>query len=249
MDVGFVISLALSSTNDHLLGVLEGLVGNDLPEAALIGGLAVTIRVAQHPAVYRATADLDLVTTESDPTFLELVAAGHVRGERIVIDGVKVDVIPTHPVTAAELEGIDDGPRLFAASHRRAIETCEPVALTTPTRPTSVVTNVATPAALVAMKSHAVGFARAERLATKHGSDLLDVFRLVEAFDQDGTLGSQISEIPGTVSLVIADVIRAQVLTNPARATTLMAEVSPIPVAVESVVDVLTTFVEDLEAQ
>ncbi len=56
-----------------------------------------------------------------------------------------------------------------------------------------------------------------------------------------------ISEVPGTVSAVIADVVRSMVLANSARAAARMATVSPIPVDSESVTDVLTSFADDLD--
>jgi len=44
------------------------LTRTDLPDAALIGGLAVTIRVAALDSRYRTTADVDLVTGDDTPT-------------------------------------------------------------------------------------------------------------------------------------------------------------------------------------
>lgn len=95
----------------------------DLPDAALFGGLAVTIRVAAHTTSYRATADVDLVTGDDTPTLVELLTRDHNSPEPVVIGDIKVDVIATGAVTDADLAGIDDGPRLFVAGHRWALDT------------------------------------------------------------------------------------------------------------------------------
>ena len=91
-----------------------------------------------------------------------------------------------------ELDGLDDGTRLFVAGHRWAFDTATPMRLgTRGEKRTTVELPVATPAGLVAAKSHAVGYPRAVRRATKHGGDLFDVFRLIEVFDTDGSLGAR----------------------------------------------------------
>lgn len=59
--------------------------------AALVGGLAVTVRLA---TMHRATNDVDAVADGDEP--LRYVGAGVAQGpNRIEIDGVKVDVIST----------------------------------------------------------------------------------------------------------------------------------------------------------
>ncbi len=75
---------------------------------------------------------------------------------------------------AGDLQGIDDADRLFVAGHHWALETAEATTITNPTPSSPLTIAVATPPALVATKSHAVGFAKAARLAQKHGADLLD---------------------------------------------------------------------------
>lgn len=75
----------------------------------------------------------------------------------------------------------------------------------------------ASPAALLATKCHAVGYARSQRRATKHGADMLDVYRLVDAYNLDGELATELHEAPGRLAPVIADVVRTEILANPAR--------------------------------
>ena len=181
------IELPLESA--PLLAVVRTVLTGDVPDAALIGGLAVTARVASTTAGYRATVDVDFVSADdTPPSFVEVLTARHQVEEPIVIDGIKVDVIPTYQVSDEDLAGIDDGPRLFVASHRWALDTAEVVTLScsTPAGTTTVDVKLATPAALIAAKSHAVGFARSQRRATKHASDLLDVYRLVDRYHPPG---------------------------------------------------------------
>ena len=58
----------------------------DLPDTALIGGLAVTISVAAHTTSYRATGDVDLVTGDDTPTLVELLTWDQDSTEPVVID-------------------------------------------------------------------------------------------------------------------------------------------------------------------
>ena len=48
-----------------------------LADIALIGGLAVTMRVSAAGVGHRATIDIDLVTIESDPGAAEILADAH----------------------------------------------------------------------------------------------------------------------------------------------------------------------------
>jgi len=72
-----------------------------LGPAALVGGLAVTIRLA---TVHRATNDVDAVA--DGDALLQYIGEGDTQeSNRIEIAGVKVDVMPTSasPLTAEEL--------------------------------------------------------------------------------------------------------------------------------------------------
>ena len=66
--------------------------------AALVGGLAVTIRLA---TVHRATNDVDTVSEGAGPRDLALQYLGDrdaAEENRIEVDGVKVDVMETWPL-------------------------------------------------------------------------------------------------------------------------------------------------------
>jgi hypothetical protein len=81
--------------------------------AALVGGLAVTMRIA---TVHRATNDLDTVLDDDEPSIgLEYLAGTATPdADRIDIDGVKVDVMATSPLPTDARELPDgDLERLF----------------------------------------------------------------------------------------------------------------------------------------
>jgi hypothetical protein len=243
-------TIDLPDDSAALLAVVQTVLSGEVPDAALIGGLAVTARVA-FTTGYRATNDVDFVTADdAPPTFLEVITARHQVEAPIVINGIKVDVIPTYDVTEGDLTDIDDGPRLFVASHRWALDTAETVTLrcTTPTAVTTVDVRLATPAALIAAKSHAVGFARSQRRATKHASDLLDVYRLVDRYHPPGQLVADIQRAPGAIAGVIASIVRAEYLVNPVKAATAMSESQGTRISADDVAQTMEAFIEDLEA-
>ena len=148
-----------------------------------------------------------------------MLGAADQRTQTVRVGEFDVDVIATLPIGSAELDGLDDGNRLFFVGHRWAFDTATPVRLgTRGDDSTTVEVPVATPAGLVAAKSHAVGYPRAIRRATKHGGDLYDVFRLLEVFDADGSVGREIAGAPHGLGALIANVLTVEILKNPARA-------------------------------
>lgn len=235
---------------EHSSGLLEVtrtvLATPGLPAVALIGGLAVTMRVSAAGAGHRATIDIDLVTVETDPDAGEVIAEAHHADPRtLVIDEVKVDLIATSAVTDDDLDGLEDKDRLFVVGHRWAFESAVPSRLAV-LGADPVTVDVATPAGLVATKSHAVGYPSSRRRATKSASDLLDLFRLVDLYDREGELSGELRGAPGGISRIVADVAQDQVLTNPAAAATKMAAASPAPIEAGDVEAVIETFVDEL---
>lgn len=151
--------------------------------AALVGGLAVTVRLA---SVHRATVDVDTVTDGDRSRIVALSYVGDgeaAEAERIEINGVHVDVMATSalPDDPSELPD-DDHARLFILGHRWALESAEPITVGTAstTRRASKTTalTVATTEALVACKLHAIADRRGSS-AAKRESDALDLVRLV----------------------------------------------------------------------
>jgi predicted nucleotidyltransferase len=234
----------------HSRGLLEAtrsvLATPGMTDVALIGGLAVTMRISAAGVGHRATVDIDLVTIESDPEAAEILAVAHETGSRhLVIDGIPVDLIPTLPIDDSDLEGLEDKDRLFLAAHRWTYETAQASRIATHgTDPLAI--RVATPAGLVATKSHAIANPTPLRRATKMASDLLDFFRLVDLYDRDGELADTLRAAPGEIAPIVADVARTEILANPAAATNRMASASPIPIDAEDVIAAVGAFVEGL---
>ena len=149
-----MITVVLSAAAGPLVEVAgKALAQRTLADAALVGGLAVAVRVAAPAISYRATADIDIVTDDGRPSLVEILAGRFGAEEPIVIDGVKVDVIETLPLSEEDLAELDDGPRLFVAAHRWALEMAEEVTVTTAAASSQAFkARVATPPALVATK-------------------------------------------------------------------------------------------------
>ncbi len=108
---------------------------------AVIGGLAVTCRLF---GMQRATQDVDIVSDESPDVIAgagtaadNLVNAGFATRDntsattRLSIDGTKIEIIETRPVTAADVATVEpDRARLFVLGHRWAVETATMCAIT-----------------------------------------------------------------------------------------------------------------------
>lgn len=174
-DPGDPAVVSLEGAVGDLLGTVARLEGFDF---ALIGGLAVMIRLG---AAHRVTNDLDSVFDNPDEdTAANLVSAGIAEPagdtDRVLVDGTKLDVIDTQPLPPAVDQIVPDpAGRLFVCAHRFAYETAMPVVVGAGGAATI---RVATPAALVACKAHALRYARAQRRATKRPGDLFDLYRL-----------------------------------------------------------------------
>lgn len=239
----------LAASNRPLLEAARIVLATpDLPDLVLIGGLAVTTRVSAAGVVHRATTDIDLVTTyqEPEPEAVEVIAARQGSTTRpLVVGGVKVDIIPTNPVDDIDLEGHEDRHLLFLAGHRWAFETARNERLAVADEEPLAV-SVATAAGLVAAKSHAIGYPSNTRRATKHGADLLDLFRLVDLFGRDGTLADELRAGPAELARIIADVCDREVTSNPIAAAHQMTSASPTPVEATDVAGVISDFVSGL---
>ena len=104
---------------DHSRTLLDAartvLATPDLPPVVLVGGLAVTMRISAAGAAHRATVDIDLVTIETEPEVVEVLAAAHQTDRhRLLIAGVKIDLIPKMPSDLLDLYRLVE-----ALRHRR----------------------------------------------------------------------------------------------------------------------------------
>ena len=233
-----------------VIDVLEVLAAPGIPTIAVIGGMGVNIRLSTSTATHRATQDIDVVADNDSPTALEILSRHRTvtRDHTVVVNGLDVDIIDTEKLTEADLEGIDDGPKLFVAGHRWALETAAPVRITTvPGNRPPTELRTATPGGLVAAKSHAAGYPSSARRAAKHGGDLYDLYRLIEAFDSQGELRTQLNSAPGGLGRLIAAVVQTEILANPARAMRQMAAVSATELTTAQIIDVTEPFLAGLE--
>lgn len=184
---------------------------------ALIGGLAVMCRLA---AVHRATQDVDTVVETTAPTAVEVITSSIGMPDptdpgRVFVDGVKVDVIDTESFRPEDLDGLDPGDRLFVVSHRFALETASETLIVAGNVMASV--RVATPAALVAMKSGALVGGRT-REPRKRASDLYDLYRLVVEYDRAGDVADALTVAPFGLGPLVGEALRSRVLEEPERA-------------------------------
>ena len=163
----------------------------------------------------------------------------------MVIDKVKVDLIATSPITNENLEGLDDKNRLFVASHRWAFEEGRPSRMrTVGSLPLDAL--VASTASLVATKCHAIGFPTSRRRATKHASDLLDLFRLVQLHNGDGDLSRALRDGPAGIDRIVADIAHREAVANAAGATKQMSGAAREDLEVDEIRDILGDFVDEL---
>jgi hypothetical protein len=242
--------VALPDALAPMLDALRALVAPDVPPLALVGGLAVNLRLATGGDAHRATRDIDVVSGDDLPTVIDVLSADHVldRAQTVHVGEFEVDVIATLPVGTEELDGLDDANRLFFLGHRFAFDTATTLQLGTRDRADLVEVPVATPAGLVAAKSHAVGHPRAIRRATKHAGDLYDVFRLLEVFDADGSIGDAIARAPHRLGPLVATVLTTEILANPARAAHQMSIASVDLLDADRVTDAVEPFVAAIAA-
>jgi hypothetical protein len=154
-------------------------IGPTLPPFAIIGGLAVMIRLGR---THRATNDIDTVSDDQLGLIDVLVADGFGRhGDSVMIEtDLKLDVIDVS-------EGDPD--YIPFLTHRFAFDTRAEVGVVVQPSgggpPAAARVQVASPSALVAIKlgiSEGVGRQRDSR---KIGSDAFDVVRLLQRFGPD----------------------------------------------------------------
>ncbi|MDP3712308.1 MAG: hypothetical protein Q8R60_07480 [Mycobacteriales bacterium] len=185
------VSVALVvAENSELIGLVRALAAlerQDLPEHALIGGVAVMTRLAQ---AHRVTLDVDQVLRETVPSTVDSLvarrAAQRVGAHVELPGGVRLDVISTleQPLEEADLPD-DDADRLFLLAHEWALVSAERVELSVhvagATRPAALAAlPVATAPALFVAKLQAAT-RRPQATLAKRGTDVDDARRLLES--------------------------------------------------------------------
>lgn len=231
----------------RLVGATARLADADLGPHALVGGLAVMCRLA---AVHRATQDVDTVTETTAPAAVEVITSSIGEPDpsnpnRVLIDGIKVDVIDTESFQYEDLDGIDPVDRLFVVSHRWALDTATETEIVAGEVTAAI--PVATPPALVAMKSGAVLGGR-PREPRKRASDLYDLYRLVLEFDRTGGIGDALAAAPFGLGRLVADALQDRVVEQPERAVRWLLDGGPetSSVSADDLRDVLGPLVDRL---
>lgn len=135
----------------------------DLGRWAVIGGVAVAARLGQ---AHRVTADVDTVVDQDRlPAAIAVLkalpsATADPAGgpHRLLLEGTKVEVIEVGQLPQSEdLDELTTRQRLFIASHSWALDTAAPLTVASVGQEAQQATApFATPAALVAMKLHAI---------------------------------------------------------------------------------------------
>ncbi|GAC1537423.1 MAG: hypothetical protein NVS3B12_21410 [Acidimicrobiales bacterium] len=208
----------------RLVAAVEVVVHAELPHHALIGGLAVMANLAQ---AHRVTADVDTVSDDDHDgishTVALLVATQHARakptGDGVILrDGTKVDIIATGAWTSAALPD-DPIKRMFILSHWWAVETARAtklVVLDGSTTVASAIVALAQPPALVAAKLQSMRTRRGES-ASKAVSDVYDTYRLLAAYDGNGSVAEALSFAPLDVGAWCAEALMQTFVAEAAR--------------------------------
>jgi hypothetical protein len=221
-----VLAGAASGNAARLVHATARLGEAHLGPHALIGGLAVMCRLA---AVHRVTQDVDTVTETTAPTAVEVITSSigtpdPTNPGRVFVDGVTIDVIDTESFRYEDLDGLDPGDRLFVVSHRWALDAATDTELVAGDATASI--RVATPPALVAMKSGALLGGRT-REPRKRASDLYDLYRLVLEYDRAGGIADALTAAPFGLGPLVGEALRSRVIEEPERAIRWLLEGGP----------------------
>jgi hypothetical protein len=196
------VVLAVERDDSPIVGfvaALDRLAQSDMPRNAVIGGVAVMCRLN---AAHRPTADVDaLVRDDASPTALEVLtrSGATLATDGVDLDGVHIDLLPVGDVPEEHDLPTDALARSFVLAHAWGLATAEPARVVAMDRAGNHLSSaeilVATAAALVSMKLHAIRSRRGSTSA-KQGSDAYDLYRLLATLDRDGELGRVLRGAP-----------------------------------------------------
>jgi len=204
-----------------LVRAVAQLAAAGLDRYAVVGGVAVTARLGQ---AHRATVDVDTVVDETRPpdaveALLALPgAARDPSGEhRVLVGGTKIEILGVGPIADADLDGIPANDALFVAAHVWALDTATPITLVATDDPQAHATApFATPAALVAMKLHAIEDRSASGL-DKRAGDAWDIYRLLVDRDADGEIREAVASAPTRLRELVRDSAARVLVSNVVR--------------------------------
>jgi hypothetical protein len=184
-----------------LIRAVAGLGQSGLDGYVIVGGVAAAARLGQ---AHRVTTDVDTVVDEvAHPDAIEALLAladaqpDPTGAHRVQLGGTKVEIIGVGPVDDNSFDGMTELQTLFVGAHTWALATATSLTLVAGTDPTIRATApFATPAALFAMKLHAIQDRRTTSRPEKRGSDALDLYRLLLELDADGSLRVDLGGAP-----------------------------------------------------
>lgn len=121
---------------------------------------------------------------------------------RLFVSGTKIEIIETHAVTSEQVAEVEpDKARVFILGHRWALATATRCTVTVAGTDAREDLPVATPAALVAMKLHAIQDRSSDE---KRASDAWDLYRLLNSYNRDGTLSNAFADGPPGLTALVA---------------------------------------------
>jgi predicted nucleotidyltransferase len=205
-----------------LIRAVAALTESGLEAFVIVGGVAVAARLGQ---AHRATTDVDTVIDEvAHPDAIETLLAlpdaqpDPTGSHRVLIGGTKVEIIGVGAVEDNALDGLTELQTLFVSAHTWALSTATPVTLASGAGPTVRATGpFATPAALFAMKLHAIQDRRPTSRPEKRSSDALDLYRLLLQLDADGSLRADLASAPSPLRYAVRAATQRVLIDDAAR--------------------------------
>ena len=189
-----------SGADNHLLrytAAIQQLEAANIGEHALVGGFAVMLRLAN---AHRVTEDIDTVTWTRDGTSktpIRILTALGAKPTRNGVDigDIHIDLIPVSDYDPAQLPS-ELGAAMFVITHSLALKTATPIKISALNalhkEELTVTVQVASSAALVAMKLGAIPHRRGESLH-KRASDTYDAYCLLAEHDRNGGVASSLA--------------------------------------------------------
>jgi hypothetical protein len=205
-----------------LIHAVAALGESGLEGYVIVGGVAVAARLGQ---AHRGTTDVDTVIDEvAHPGAIEtLLALPDARPDptgshRVRIGGTKVEIIGVGPVEDNAFDGLTELQTLFVSAHTWALATATPVTLVSGERPSVRATGpFASPAALFAMKLHAIQDRRPTSRPEKRSSDALDLYRLLLQLDGGGSLRADLASAPTSLRHAVRGAAQKVLIDDAAR--------------------------------
>lgn len=126
-----------------------------------------------------------------------------------MVQETKVEVIGVGPVDYDALDGLTERQQLFVAAHRWALDRATGLYIVASAdKSVAAQAPFATPAALVAMKLHAIQDRRVAGGQDKRASDADDLYRLLLRFDAEGSLRADLGTAPEALRRVVRDALK-----------------------------------------